>query len=158
MTAQVQRKYQSTASMAVRTTSTGRTLFVVEGGRSSYSAPELAQTHYDEDSVAPQNEPGISLSQYLAVLLLTLAFVLVFVGALWARESAYAAEVSSTLNAASQEVIVVQAGDTLWSIASECTDGEISIDVIVDWIEETNSLDPTATLSVGQRLVVPMLE
>lgn len=158
MSAQVQREYQNNPIATVRTTSTGRTLFVVEGGCDSCSAPAVARARCDEEAAISQDEPNLCLGQYVAALLLTLAVTLVFVGALWARESAYAAEVSSVLDEASQEVIVVQAGDTLWGIASECTNGEISIDVIVDWIEETNSLDPTTTLSVGQRLVVPMLE
>lgn len=47
-------------------------------------------------------------------------------------------------------VYVVQSGDTLWSIASSLTDGNIR-----DYVADLISLNGGASIDVGQRLVLP---
>jgi len=48
------------------------------------------------------------------------------------------------------QVYVVQPGDTLWSIASSLTDGDIR-----SFVDELIDLNGTASVDVGQRLVLP---
>lgn len=47
-------------------------------------------------------------------------------------------------------VYVVQSGDTLWSIASSLTDGNIR-----DYVSDLISLNGGASIDIGQRLVLP---
>jgi LysM repeat protein len=49
-----------------------------------------------------------------------------------------------------EQVYVVQPGDTLWSIASSLTDGDIR-----SFVDELTDLNGTASVDVGQRLVLP---
>lgn len=49
-----------------------------------------------------------------------------------------------------EQVYVVQPGDTLWSIASSLTDGDIR-----SFVDEMIDLNGTASVDVGQRLVLP---
>jgi Tfp pilus assembly protein FimV len=49
-----------------------------------------------------------------------------------------------------EQVYVVQPGDTLWSIASSLTDGDIR-----SFVDELIDLNGTASVDVGQRLVLP---
>ena len=49
-----------------------------------------------------------------------------------------------------EQVYVVQPGDTLWSIASSLTDGDIR-----SFVDELVDLNGTASVDVGQRLVLP---
>ncbi len=48
------------------------------------------------------------------------------------------------------QVYVVQAGDTLWSIASSLTDGSVR-----SYVNELIELNGSASVDVGQRLVLP---
>jgi LysM repeat protein len=49
-----------------------------------------------------------------------------------------------------EQVYVVQPGDTLWSIASSLTDGDIR-----SFVDELVDLNGAASVDVGQRLVLP---
>ena len=49
-----------------------------------------------------------------------------------------------------EQVYVVQPGDTLWSIASSLTDGDIR-----SFVDDLIDLNGTASVDVGQRLVLP---
>lgn len=53
--------------------------------------------------------------------------------------------------------IVVQAGDTLWRVASQL-DPQADPRALVDRIAELNGLDSRAALQPGQTLVVPVVE
>ncbi len=59
----------------------------------------------------------------------------------------------SDLRLAGESAVVVQSGDTLWSIAT-ALDGEGDVRAVVDAIQELNGLDGTA-LVPGQVLVLP---
>ncbi|MEY3091443.1 MAG: hypothetical protein RIS33_1954 [Actinomycetota bacterium] len=52
--------------------------------------------------------------------------------------------------ALSQGVYVVQPGDTMWSIASSLTDGSVR-----DYVRQLIQLNGSASLDVGQPLVLP---
>jgi Tfp pilus assembly protein FimV len=49
-----------------------------------------------------------------------------------------------------EQVYVVQPGDTLWSIASSLTDGDIR-----SFVDELIALNGAASVDVGQQLVLP---
>lgn len=50
--------------------------------------------------------------------------------------------------------ITVESGDTLWSIASEYSDGKTDIRKLIYEITELNKLE-TAEIAIGQKLLIP---
>lgn len=66
--------------------------------------------------------------------------------------------VSGRLNASTPEQAPhpyeVQPGDTLWEIASEISDEDVDVRVVIAEIKRLNDLD-TSTLRSGQNLLIP---
>ncbi len=60
------------------------------------------------------------------------------------------------LDGLSERTMVVQSGDSLWSISSQIEVGGVSTSDVVSWIVERNGLEQSC-LMPGQRLVVPMV-
>lgn len=66
--------------------------------------------------------------------------------------------VSGRLNASTSEQALrpyqVQPGDTLWEIASEISDEDVDVRVVIAEIKRLNDLD-TSSLRSGQSLLIP---
>ncbi|MFW3172522.1 LysM peptidoglycan-binding domain-containing protein [Geodermatophilus sp. CPCC 206100] len=61
---------------------------------------------------------------------------------------------SGQLQLVGEQAVVVQAGDTVWSIAAEVAGPDRDVRAVVDAIEELNALDGAAVIP-GQLLRLP---
>ena len=144
--------WQCDGSAALSPAVAGNGLFVLEGGL-GHDAPREA-----ERPEARLARPVARPAHYVRFALASLLLLLALAGASFACDSAEDARVRALLDAAPTQVCVVSSGESLWSIASECAGGEVSVADLVSWICETNGLSTSEPLAVGQRLVVPVLE
>lgn len=133
-------RYQTAGTSALKTRYEERTLTVYDGGA---SGGRRARSGRDAHA---------SL-----VAVVALAIILV-AGACVASlaDSSSATSLEARMDSAPREVVYVQPGDTLWSIASRQAGAQASTERVVSWIMDANGLSETS-LTPGTPLVVPVL-
>ena len=115
-------------------------LMVIEGGRTS--------------SANKAHASSLAFWQTLLFMgLVSLATVVLCLAGVLGEARADASAVRA-LESAGERSMVVQPGDSLWSISSELAIEGASTSDVVSWIEGRNGLDDSC-LRVGQRLLVP---
>lgn len=133
--------FDGTAALAARA---GRPrLVLIEGGGS------------DEGAVTPVPSPQ-ALSRRQSILLVTSGIALVIAIALASLVADVLRDraVADALAAAPTETVLVQEGDSLWSIAEGRGPAGVGTAELVSWIEAENGLGG-GLLTPGQSLVVP---
>ena len=127
---------------AALTLSSGPRLVLIEGGR-----PEAA------------NEPvsaRLSARQVLMFVGMAMALTVALCVAAVLGDARAAGVPARALDGLSERTMVVQSGDSLWSISSQIEVGGVPTSDVVSWIVERNGLEQSC-LMPGQRLVVPMV-
>lgn len=124
-------------------------LVLIEGGRAAGGArgPERAR--------ARKVEPArLTVRQAALFLALGCGLVVALLAASAVSDSLSRGRVAAAVGALPVETVVVEEGDSLWSIAEERPCEGVSTSELVRWIEEQNGFSGGA-LVAGQRLVVP---
>ncbi|WP_455137163.1 LysM peptidoglycan-binding domain-containing protein [Thermophilibacter sp.] len=96
----------------------------------------------------------LTARQVTTFVLAALAVTVALVAACLVAEGRAAAQRAGALEGVGERVVVVQPGDSLWSIAEGSDVAGASTSDVVSWMMERNALRG-AELSVGQRLVAP---
>lgn len=101
-----------------------------------------------ERAIRTEHKAGFSRFWWIGACLIVGLFVLSLGGL-------HDALVRSALDAAPQEEVLVQRGESLWSLAEGRTVGDASVSEVVRWVMEANSLE-SSCLQPGDVLVMPV--
>ena len=119
---------------------------LIEGGHGDDAAKRIQDVEAKSPSDPARAESHIPARAFVvAVVTVLLALCLTFVASV---VSAHA------VDSAGSEEVVVQSGDTIWSLATKHSVSGVSTDDVVSWIEQHNAVD-AGHLAVGQTLTVP---
>lgn len=128
---------------------------VVEGGLSNtHRAPMPPRNPQAEDFAvsSAHNRPVTSIS--IRALVASIAVVAALVAIVFCGFASHAMTLRSAISDAPREVVVVEDGDTLWSLAAAHPIKDLSTDEIASIIEEWNKVD-AGLLQPGAELSVP---
>lgn len=137
-------RYQVEGSSALKAQYDHQGLAVYEGGLRDAPVSAGRRT----TARAPLRSP--------VVVALAAVAMLALVAAVSFADSLSTQALDSRLDAAPREVVYVQPGDTLWSLASSKAGAGVSTERVVTWIMEANHL-ADSSIQPGTRLVIPVL-
>lgn len=125
----------------------GTQLVLIEGGRASREPLRPRTTRHPRPASLSAKQSRQFIVAFAVLICLAAALCLV-------REGALSRSVEVALDAAPTATVVVDEGDTLWSIASQSGVSGVDTSELVSWIERQNNLS-SGTITPGMRLVVP---
>ncbi|MGI6229564.1 MAG: LysM peptidoglycan-binding domain-containing protein [Tractidigestivibacter sp.] len=129
----------------------------------TYRSLTLIQGYKNAPAPAPQRpqRPRQNAKQekrfVVAALLMAAALSLVLVVASAISDAAISAQSQQALSQISTCSVIVQPGDSLWSIAESHPVDGLSTSQVVTWISQKNSLD-NSSLQPGQTISVPQAQ
>lgn len=128
---------------------TYRSLTLIDGYKNS-SSPAPNNTHRS------RRDPSQERRFYVSMVIMALALGAVLMIASLLSDAALA-QSQASLSELSSSTVVVQSGDSVWSIAESHPVEGYSTSQLVTWITQNNSLDGSA-LQPGQTISVPQAQ
>lgn len=128
----------------------GTQLVLIEGGRASRERLRPRAARHPRPASLSAKQSRQFIAAFAALICLAAVLCLV-------REGILSHSVEVALDHVPTATVVVDEGDTLWSIASQSGVSGVDTSDLVSWIERQNNLS-SGTITPGMRLVVPRAE